>query len=388
MNNFKYSSFLCLLTSISIGTVPAFADRNDEGKNRQDRRSERTEQHGNEKPKQNQAQVMPQRHDSNERERQIRQPQITQQRQDQGNRSRQERSPGNIQQRRGKGPSGQDRSALIQKRQEFGQRIRSDQKRSEQMGINRFPQQDRETLRRQAEVFRKERSGKERSADFNKRAKEIKESYSKRSGNDRKESEKISMYAQKRYLAYKNWFTPSFYRNRHHLHGHYWRNDVNWWRGAPWNRVYTWLGWGAAGGLLYPIYYDNGYPVQFDSGWTDYYNNPSYPEETQGSWLPLGVFALSPNVAQPENPDMFMQLAVNRDGEISGTFYNAATDRSFPLVGYVDKDTQEAYWQVTGENFAPEMAAGLFNLTQDVADVELTFTNREIQNWTLIRVSQ
>lgn len=33
------------------------------------------------------------------------------------------------------------------------------------------------------------------------------------------------------------------------------------------------------------------------------------------------------------------------------------------------------------------MATGLFNLTQDIVDVELIFSNRVIQNWTLVRVS-
>lgn len=428
MKKLKNHWFFCLLFSTAVGIIPTFADKDNDDK-RQDRHSgrsdrsegrgsDRSDRRGEDRPRQNRAQDRPQRSKRDANDRQSRSVQIKQQRPEQRDRNRQiqftqpkqqererERDQGNrpaisgqiMQKQRDQrkndrnrsGRSFQDRSTYIQKRRNFDEGIRRDQTRSNlNREINRLPLQDRVSLRKQAELFRKDRKSKVHSADFNKRAKDIKESYSKRSANDRIESRDVSNRVKRHYSSYNHWFTPSFYQNRRHFHGHYWREDVNWWRGAPWNRVYSWLGWGGAAGTLYPIYYTEGYPVQFDSGWTDSYNDASFPQTTQGTWLPLGVFALGSTADEAANSDMFVQLAVNRNGELSGTYYNAAMDQSFPLIGFIDPETQEAYWQVPGERSAPEMATGIFNLTQDVADVELTFSNRLIQNWTLVRISQ
>lgn len=456
---------LTSLLALTVFGIPAvFADRDDDKRGSQDKRSDRSDHRSEEKPKQDRgsnqqrqddqskqfqsSQRVQQRSDQDNRSRQIqtiqpnqnransedlsrraRSVQIMQQRRDRDNQDRQARSaqvpqqnfgqdnrfkqdssaqsmqlrrdqdnrfkqdlPSQVRQQRfdqNRSSFGQDRSSLIQKRRDFDERIKQDQRRNDlTREINRLPSQDRDSLRKQAELFRRERGVKERSPDYDKRAKEIRDSYTKRRVNDKRESNEVSGSVRTHYSNYNKWFTPSFYNNRRHFHGHYWRDDVNWWWGAPWNRVYSWLGWAGAAGIVYPIYYSDGYPVQFDSGWTDYYSDNSYPQMIQGSWLPLGVYALGPTVNEAANSDMFVQLAVNRSGEISGTYYNAATDQSYPVIGFVDRDTQEAYWQIPGENFAPEMATGMFNLTQDVAEVELTFSNRVIQNWALVRISE
>ena len=43
--------------------------------------------------------------------------------------------------------------------------------------------------------------------------------------------------------------------------------------------------------------------------------------------MPLGTFAVSSS-QQEANPDRVVQLAVDKDGVVSGTLYNEATDQA------------------------------------------------------------
>ncbi len=53
----------------------------------------------------------------------------------------------------------------------------------------------------------------------------------------------------------------------------------------------------------------------------------------------LGTFALVTNREQLE-PQQLVQLAVNRDGIVSGTLFNKENDEAFAIQGRVDKETQ------------------------------------------------
>lgn len=353
MDNFINRFLICLPLLSAFGSTTVFADK-DEHHDHQDRHSDRhdnPDRRSQPSPQENRVQTAPRQDDR-----------------------RQFNQPG----------------SSIQKRQEFEQRMRNERQRSETTKeFRQLPPQDMDAFRNRISQSRQNRIPPERSPDFMKKANDFKNSYTKRSIDDKRESRTISDDVRNRFSDYGNWFTPNFYNNRHHYHGRYWRNGVDWWRGAPWNRVHTWLGWGSGASILYPIYYYNGYPIQYDSGWNDAYNDPSYPQFIEGDWLPLGVFTLAPSIQGAANSTMFIQLAVDRNGEISGTFYNSSTDISFPLVGFIDKQTQEAFWEISGENtFAPEMATGIFNLTQDVADVEMTFPTGVVQNWILVKVGR
>jgi len=100
-------------------------------------------------------------------------------------------------------------------------------------------------------------------------------------------------------------------------------------------------------------------------------------------WLPLGMFAL---VNEDEGePIMYLQLAVDQDGVIAGTYFNTLTDSTLPVYGMVDPESQRAAWSV-GEKSTTVMETGIFNLTEDEAPVLIHFGEESRQNWLLVRL--
>ena len=83
---------------------------------------------------------------------------------------------------------------------------------------------------------------------------------------------------------------------------------------------------------------------------------------------------------------MFLQLAVSKQGIISGTFQNTATGVVKTVEGMVDKQTQRAAWTAEGET-RPLMETGLSNLTQDTAGVLVHFANGDTQRWMMARLN-
>lgn len=107
------------------------------------------------------------------------------------------------------------------------------------------------------------------------------------------------------------------------------------------------------------------------------------PEETE--WMPLGIFALTQGGQAEANA--VVQLAVSKDGVIAGTYYNAATDVTRPIKGTVDKGTQRAAWTFAdGKNQEIVMEAGIYNLTQDQAEMLVHFGKKTTQQWTMVRL--
>jgi len=56
-------------------------------------------------------------------------------------------------------------------------------------------------------------------------------------------------------------------------------------------------------------------------------------------WMPLGTFAVSTHEKDVE-PSHVIQIAVSKEGIVSGTLYNIDTDQCQTVQGQVDKDTQ------------------------------------------------
>ena len=81
--------------------------------------------------------------------------------------------------------------------------------------------------------------------------------------------------------------------------------------------------------------------------------------------MSLGVFALTPDgQASGPDPSLFLQLAVSKEGIISGTLHNSATDSTQDIEGMADKKTQRCAWTVKGKT-RPIMETGITNLTAD-----------------------
>ena len=108
-------------------------------------------------------------------------------------------------------------------------------------------------------------------------------------------------------------------------------------------------------------------------------------QEADVEWMSLGVFAF---VDEEEGePTLFFQLAVSKNGMISGTYYNATTDETRPLQGSVDKETQRAAWTV-GDKKSTVVETGLYNLTQDETPVLVHFGDQQTQTWLMVRLEE
>lgn len=193
---------------------------------------------------------------------------------------------------------------------------------------------------------------------------------------------------------------------------YYWWGRPNYW----WDRPYYWWGWSTGPrvsawfsfGWPRPYYWDYG-PGGYIYCYNDavYVNGrwfapaPLYYEQTanlaqsapalapeqeaETDWLPLGVFAMVP--AGEEDSNLLMQLAVTKDGVIGGTFYNEATDETFPIEGMVDKETQRAAWSyVDAEDKRVLVETGIYNLTKDQCTALVHFSPEQIEVWQLVRL--
>lgn len=182
-----------------------------------------------------------------------------------------------------------------------------------------------------------------------------------------------------------NWFSSGFFDN-HNYHPAYWNSNFNGWRAATWAGLTSWGGWGWGS----PYYYDDGYyPIQVSdnsSTQPEYSTTPS--TAVTGDWYPLGVFAVGKNEQLAANSFMFVQLAVNKTGDISGTYYNATTNQTHEIVGSVDMNSQQAAWQLADKENSPTMSTGMYNLTQDMTQVAVNFPDGTSQTATYVRMDK
>jgi hypothetical protein len=190
----------------------------------------------------------------------------------------------------------------------------------------------------------------------------------------------------------------------HPSHPNY--NPGYWWRWATAGAITGWVTYRWAN----PIYY------RYGSGGNVYYENnvvyidgqeygsaekyyeeatqlaASVPEitdeqEQQMEWMPLGVFALTAEGVNASS--MYLQLAVSKEGVIAGTFYNETTGTTHPVEGMVDEETQRAVWKAAdGTNADLVMETGIYNLTQDQADVLVHFGPEQTQTVLLVRLDE
>ena len=154
------------------------------------------------------------------------------------------------------------------------------------------------------------------------------------------------------------------------------------------------------------MYYNYGENVYYDDGYVYYGDQPvcteqqyidqaeaialSVPasEPVAEDWMPLGVFAITQD-GEPTgaDPTMFLQLAVSKQGILSGTFQNTATNTAKAVEGMVDKQTQRAAWTVAGES-RPLMETGIVNLAQDSTAVLVHFPDETTQRMLLVRLEE
>lgn len=183
------------------------------------------------------------------------------------------------------------------------------------------------------------------------------------------------------------------------------------WAGWRITRPYRWATWGAITGW---VGYGWGQATPYSYGSNVYYQDDSvyygdqkvasaeeYAEQAEqiagnapkvapekAEWMPLGVFALTPDgQASGPDPSLFLQLAISKEGIISGTLHNSATDQTQTIEGMADKNSQRTAWTVTGKA-RPIMETGISNLTEDTASALVHFADGQTQQWLMVRLEE
>lgn len=215
-------------------------------------------------------------------------------------------------------------------------------------------------------------------------------------------SDRVSLRLRQSSPDSNHWFDQNFF-DRHNSGIDYARTGVNWWRPAAWATLATWGSWDWST----PYYYDEGgyaYPITTtESAFVNPYDTAVIPYQpaqmqpmqssqvsasTDENWLPLGVFTVANNAYAAAQSSRFIQLAINRSGEIAGVLYNSTVDTAQDLVGMVDPNNQMAYWSTTSRADAPIFSTGIYNLTEDQTTVNVHFSDGSDQTWTLVRLQQ
>lgn len=105
-----------------------------------------------------------------------------------------------------------------------------------------------------------------------------------------------------------------------------------------------------------------------------------------GDWMPLGVFGMLTSDQQQNATDIF-QLAINKDGIIRGTYYNATNDSTQTVYGCVGTKSERAAWTV-GDQKTPVYEAGIANLTKPETTMLVHFGKGNTQQYTLVRMDK
>ena len=102
--------------------------------------------------------------------------------------------------------------------------------------------------------------------------------------------------------------------------------------------------------------------------------------------MPLGTFAVATS-EKDVDPSRVIQLAVDKEGIISGTLYNLQTDEAHTIQGQVDKETQRVAFRI-GESEDVVVETGLYNLTQEETPVLVHHGPEEVETYLLVRLEQ
>jgi hypothetical protein len=177
----------------------------------------------------------------------------------------------------------------------------------------------------------------------------------------------------------------------------------HWWHRPTTNEVAR---WSAGLGLAAPLYYDygpggnvvyrdkhvyvNGNPVGttevYEKSVTDLANASTATDaanDQPGQWLPLGTFAVLRDGGD-DKPSQTLQLAMDKNGNVSGVLFDLQKDTSTPVSGSLDRATQRVAFNL-GANSGLVAETGIYNLTKDEVPVLVHKGNEKPQAYTLVR---
>lgn len=201
-------------------------------------------------------------------------------------------------------------------------------------------------------------------------------------------------------IDHKDWYRHEWWHHQLSWHDRPWQH---WWHRPTTNEV---LGWSAGLGLAAPLYYEYGPggnvvyrngEVYVDGGLvgtTDAYAKSAIAlanaspateaaNDQAGEWLPLGTFA----VLRPDGdttPSQTLQLAMDKNGSISGVLFNLSEETSTPIHGSLDRATQRVAFGL-GDGSGLVAETGIYNLTKDEVTLLVHKEGEKPQTYTLVR---
>jgi hypothetical protein len=104
--------------------------------------------------------------------------------------------------------------------------------------------------------------------------------------------------------------------------------------------------------------------------------------DQSGEWLPLGTFAMV-REGGDDKPSQTLQLALDRNGTISGVLFNLPEDTSTPVHGTLDRATQRVVFDL-GAKSDQVAEANIYELTKDEATLVVHKGNEKPQTYTLV----
>jgi hypothetical protein len=180
-----------------------------------------------------------------------------------------------------------------------------------------------------------------------------------------------------------------------------------WWNTPSWNSCVAWLpgyGWNNGNGYYYDygpggnVVYQNGQvlidgqPVATDAEYADsaaLLANVD-PAELKAvapeDWMALGTFSMAVSDGEVD-PARVLQLAVSKNGLISGTIHNQQSGNTYTVQGRVDKETQRVAFTI-GDDRNRVLETGLYNLTQEQTPVLCHFGTNQSQVYLLARLPE
>jgi len=172
-----------------------------------------------------------------------------------------------------------------------------------------------------------------------------------------------------------------------------WNSCASWFPGWGWNEPY-YYDYGPGGNVVYSSdgVYVNDEPVGTAADYAQSaaelaaVDRAAVNVQAGSEWLPLGTFALATD-QNDTDPSRVIQLAVDKQGIVSGSMFNEATDKTFPIQGRVDKDTQRVAFTI-GDNPDQVMETGIYNLTQEQTPVLVHKGTDQTDTNLLIRLEQ
>jgi hypothetical protein len=111
---------------------------------------------------------------------------------------------------------------------------------------------------------------------------------------------------------------------------------------------------------------------------------PNAPVKAEEEFLPMGSFTLL-DAEGKEKPDILIQLATNKSGQIRGNYSNEKDETVKQLAGAVDSKSQRVALRFADDD-KTVLECGLWNLTQDTVPLLVHLDEKETEQWTLVRV--